>query len=159
MTTKTILLIDDELNVREIVELCLKDLAGWNVVTADCPLKGLESAVNNSPDAIVLDISIGGIDSFKLMNKLRSNPETLAIPIVLLSAKVRWLDSQFLRNYQITGVILKPFDPVTLPAQIAKLLNWDYTQNRNFELRIQKDQRQDAGEITSGKLIPFEQMP
>ncbi|WP_199345126.1 MULTISPECIES: response regulator [Nostoc] len=131
MTTKTILLIDDELNVREIVELCLKDLAGWNVLTADSPLQGLQSAVGDSPDAIVLDISISGIDTFKLMNKLRNNPDTQTIPIVLLSANVRWLDSQFLRNYQIAGVILKPFDPVNLPAQIAKLLNWDYTQNRN----------------------------
>ncbi|MBD2519408.1 response regulator [Nostoc sp. FACHB-973] len=131
MTTKTILLIDDELNVREIVELCLKDLAGWNVLTADSPLQGLQSAVGDSPDAIVLDISISGIDTFKLMNKLRNNPDTQAIPIVLLSANVRWLDSQFLRNYQISGVILKPFDPVNLPAQIAKLLSWDYTQNRN----------------------------
>ncbi|WP_179071910.1 response regulator [Nostoc sp. C057] len=56
--SKTILLIDDELNVREIVKLCLQDLAGWNVVTADSPLEGLQSAVRDSPDAIVLDISI-----------------------------------------------------------------------------------------------------
>ncbi len=139
MATKTILLIDDELNVREIVELCLQDLGGWNVITADSPLEGLHSAVRDLPDAIVLDISISGIDSFKLMNKLRNNPDTQAIPVVLLSAKVRWLDSQILRKHQIAGVILKPFDPVKLPAQIAKLLNWDakllnwdYIPNRDF---------------------------
>lgn len=130
---KTILLIDDEVNVREIVELCLKDLAGWNVLTVDSPLAGLPSVVGNSLDAIVLDISIGGIDSFKFIDKLRNHPKTQAIPIVLLSARVRWLDSQILRKYQIAGVILKPFDPVKLPAQIAKLLNWDYSiPNSNF---------------------------
>ncbi|MBE9000941.1 MULTISPECIES: response regulator [unclassified Nostoc] len=125
--SKTILLIDDELNVREIVKLCLQDLAGWNVVTADSPLEGLLSAVRDSPDAIVLDISIRDTASFELINKIRNNPETQAIPVVLLSAKVRWLNSQILRQYQVAGIILKPFDPVTLPAQIATLLGWDFT--------------------------------
>ncbi|MEH2305022.1 response regulator [Nostoc sp.] len=125
--SKTILLIDDELNVREIVKLCLQDLAGWNVVTADSPLEGLQSAVRDSPDAIVLDISIHDTASFELINKIRNNPETQAIPVVLLSAKVRWLNSQILRQYEVAGVILKPFDPVTLPAQIATLLGWDFT--------------------------------
>ncbi|WP_228039037.1 response regulator [Nostoc sp. LEGE 12450] len=121
------MLIDDELNVREIVKLCLQDLAGWNVVTADSPLEGLQSAVRDSPDAIVLDISIRDTASFELINKIRNDPETQAIPVVLLSAKVRWLNSQILRQYQVAGVILKPFDPVTLPAQIAILLGWDLT--------------------------------
>ncbi|QKQ74576.1 response regulator [Nostoc sp. TCL240-02] len=125
--SKTILLVDDELNVREIVKLCLQDLAGWNVVTADSPLEGLQSAIRDSPDAIVLDISIRDTASFELINKIRHNPETQAIPVVLLSAKVRWLNSQILRQYQVAGIILKPFDPVTLPAQIATLLGWDFT--------------------------------
>ncbi|MEH1783283.1 MAG: response regulator [Nostoc sp.] len=127
ITGKTILLIDDELNVREIVKFCLQDLAGWNVVTADSPLEGLQNAVRHSPDAIVLDISIRDMASFELMNKLRNNSETQAIPLVLLSAKARWLDSQILRQYQVAGVILKPFNPVTLPAQVAQLLGWDFT--------------------------------
>lgn len=124
---KTILIIDDELNVREIVKFCLQDLAGWNVVTADSPLEGLQNAVRHNPDAIVLDISIRDMASFELMNKLRNHPETQGIPVVLLSAKARWLDSQILRQYQVAGVILKPFNPVTLPAQVAQLLGWDFT--------------------------------
>ncbi|MFN6484982.1 MULTISPECIES: response regulator [unclassified Nostoc] len=124
---KTILLIDDELNVREIVQFCLQDLAGWNVLTADSPLEGLQNAVHHSPDAIVLDISIRDLANFDFMNKLRNHPETQAIPVVLLSAKARWLDSQILQQYQVAGVIPKPFNPVTLPAQVAQLLGWDFT--------------------------------
>ncbi|MUG96050.1 response regulator [Scytonema sp. UIC 10036] len=125
--TKTILLIDEEINVREVVELSLKDLAHWDVVTADSPLKGLQKAALIQPDAIVLDWSIGGMDSFMFLTILRNNLETQAIPVVLLSAKARWLDSQILRQYQIVGVILKPFDPVALPGQVAKLLGWNLT--------------------------------
>ncbi|KAF3884640.1 MULTISPECIES: response regulator [Nostocales] len=127
LPTKTILLIDDEVSVREVVELSLKDLALWNVVTADCPLKGLHRAAVIHPDAIVLDWSISGMDSCMFLTKLRNNLETQAIPVVLLSAKARWLDSQILRQYQIAGVILKPFDPVALPGQVAKLLGWSFT--------------------------------
>ncbi|BAY15004.1 response regulator receiver domain protein [Anabaenopsis circularis NIES-21] len=126
ITTKNILIIDDELNVREIVELCLKDLAGWNVVTADSPFTGLQRAVLDQPDAIVLDWSMRGMDNFKFIKQFKSHPQTQAIPLVLLSAKARWIDSQILREYQIVGVILKPFNPVTLPAQIAEILGWDF---------------------------------
>ncbi|MBH8554629.1 response regulator [Nostocaceae cyanobacterium CENA357] len=126
MTTKTILLIDDELNVREVVELCLKDLAGWNVITAESPLDGLFKAALAHPDAIVLDLSIRGMNSLRFMNQLRSNPETQAIPVVVLSAKARWIDSQILQQYQVAGIILKPFDPVTLPIQIRTMLGWDF---------------------------------
>ncbi|BAZ28625.1 two-component response regulator [Cylindrospermum sp. NIES-4074] len=125
ITTKTILLIDDEVSVREIVELCLQDLGGWNVVVADSPLNGLHRAAIEHPDAIILDLSLRGMNLLNFMDKLRNNPETQAIPVVLLSAKARWLDSQILRQYQIAGVILKPFDPVTLAIKIAILLGWD----------------------------------
>ncbi len=60
-----------------------------------------------------------------MLSLLRRNPETQAIPVVVLSAEARWIDSQILRQYQIAGIILKPFDPVTLPIQIMKMLDWD----------------------------------
>ncbi|MBR8833382.1 MAG: response regulator [Stigonema ocellatum SAG 48.90 = DSM 106950] len=121
MTPKTILLMDDEVNVREIVKLCIKDLASWDVLTADSSFKGLEIAELNRPDAILLDISMRG--SFMFLKQLRNNLETQSIPVVLLSAQARWLDSQFLQQYQVAGVILKPFNPVTLTVEIDRLLS------------------------------------
>lgn len=124
ISSKTLLLIDDEISVKEIVGLCLKDLGGWDVVIADSPLDGLQRAELVHPDAIILDLSIRTMNSFRLIEQLRNNPQTQAIPIVLLSAKARWIDPQVLRQYQIAGVILKPFDPVTLHFQIAAILGW-----------------------------------
>jgi CheY-like chemotaxis protein len=126
LITKTILLIDDEANVREVVELCLKDLAGWNVVMTS-PLAGLKIAESEYIDAIVLDLSIRDLDILKFLNKLRNNPKTQIIPVILLSAKARWLDTQILRQYKVTGVIPKPFDPVTLPIKVSKILGWNLT--------------------------------
>jgi CheY-like chemotaxis protein len=136
ITTKTILLIDDELNVREIVELCLKDLAGWNVVTADSPFTGLQRALFDQPDAIVIDWSMRSMDVFKFIKQLKSHPQTQAIPLVLLSAKARWIDSQILQEYQIVGVILKPFNPVALPTKIAEFLGWNFTLQMNKKSAI-----------------------
>jgi CheY-like chemotaxis protein len=124
ISSRTILIIDDEISVKEIVGLCLKDLGGWDVLIANSPLDGLQRAELFYPDAIILDLSIRTMNSFRLIEQLRNNPQTQAIPIVLLSAEARWIDPQVLRQYQIAGVILKPFDPVTLHFQIAAILGW-----------------------------------
>ncbi|BAY30730.1 two-component response regulator [Nostoc carneum NIES-2107] len=123
VNNRKILLIDHELIVREVLELCFQDLASWDVLTADSPFSGLEQAETERPDAIVLDIGMRG--SFMFLQQLRSNRKTQAIPVVLLSANAKWLDPKFLQQYKISGIILKPFNPVTLPVEIAKLLNWD----------------------------------
>ncbi|MBD2194210.1 MULTISPECIES: response regulator [Calothrix] len=124
MSNKTILLIDDELNVRELVELCLTDLGGWNVVIPNSLVEGFQQALFNHPDAIVMDLSMHCMDYFKFMNQLRNNPETQAIPVVLLSAAARWLEPDFLQQYAISGVILKPFNPLTLSDRISQILGW-----------------------------------
>ncbi|MBU7586791.1 MAG: response regulator [Nostoc sp. TH1S01] len=132
ITAKTILLIDNEFSVREVVGLCLQDLAGWNVVVADSPLTGLQKVALAFPDAIVLDLSMCDLNNFEFMQILRNNPETQSIPVILLSAKARWLDSYILREYQIAGVIRKPFDPVKLPVQIAMLLGWNLKSESDY---------------------------
>jgi CheY-like chemotaxis protein len=126
MSTKTILLIVNELYVRELVELCLTDLAGWYVVVADSILEGIQKAEIEHPDAIVLDLSIHSINCFHYLNEFRNKPENQAIPIVLMSASVRWLEPEFLKQNNIAGVISKPFNPLEIPVQFAQILDWDY---------------------------------
>jgi len=127
MPTKRILVIDDERAICEVVKLCLSDLGGWDVLTVHSPLEGLRRAALDRPDAIVLDISMPEMDGFTFLERLRKNPDTQALPVVLLSAKARWLDPQLLRQYQIAGALAKPFDPIQLSAQIAAFLGWDFS--------------------------------
>jgi len=122
IATKKILLIDNELNVSELVEHCLIDLGGWNLVTANCPLQALERAEIDHPDAIVLDLSMRG--SFMFLQQIKHNIKTKTIPIVVLSANARWLHPEMLQQYKIVVMILKPLNPVILPSQITKILNW-----------------------------------
>ncbi|MBD2358238.1 response regulator [Tolypothrix sp. FACHB-123] len=123
LATKTILLLDDETNIRELLELCLTDLGGWHVLTAESPFTGLKIAEINSPDAILLDLSMRG--SFMLLKQLRKNVKTQEIPVILLSTTARWLDPQFMQEYKVAGIILKPFNPVSLTVEISAILKWN----------------------------------
>lgn len=126
MTTKRILLIDDETNVREVVQACLNDLAGWDVLPVASGQEGLEQALTVQPDAIVLDVSMPGMDGFAFLAQLRANPLTQSIPVVLLTAKAQWINPQQLRQLGVAEALAKPFNPVTLPQQIALALGWKW---------------------------------
>lgn len=124
MTTKLVLLVDNEANVREIVQACLQDLGGWDVQSVASAQEGLDRAVTAQPDAIILDISIPGIDGFTFLQQLRANPVTQFIPVVLLTAKARWFTPQQLQPFGVAGAIAKPFNPVSLTNEIAEALGW-----------------------------------
>ncbi|MEB3337700.1 MAG: response regulator [Leptolyngbyaceae bacterium] len=130
MGTKTVLLIDHEETVREVIQSCLEDLAGWDVLTVSSLPEGLQQAIDKQPDAIILDFftaDMGVVDITKalFLEQLRGNPKTATIPVILLTAQVRWLSSQMLQHYQVLGAIAKPFDPEHLLRKIAQLLQWD----------------------------------
>ena len=124
MTTKLVLLVDNEANVREVVQACLQDLGGWEVQSVASAQEGLDRAVAVQPDAIVLDISMPGIDGFAFLQQLRANPVTQLIPVVLLTAKARWFSPQQLQPFGVAGAIAKPFNPVSLTNEIAKAIGW-----------------------------------
>lgn len=127
MTAKTILLIHHEPNMLEVVQACLSDLGGWNVITAASPTDGLQQAILKQPDGIVMDLPLAGLHQFTLLEQLRLQPATQMIPIVLLATRAKWLDRQQLQHYQVAGVITNPYDPVFLPGQISTLLGWEAT--------------------------------
>jgi CheY-like chemotaxis protein len=124
MTTKLVLLVDNEANVREVVKACLQDLGGWDVHSVASAKEGLDRAVAVQPDAIVLDISMPGGDGFSFLQQLRANPVTQLIPVVLLTAKARWFTPNQLQPFGVAGAIAKPFNPISLTNQIANALGW-----------------------------------
>jgi CheY-like chemotaxis protein len=125
ITTKTILLINSEPNAREVMQACLSDVGNWNVLTAGSLLEGLRQALLHPPDAIILELPNTGMDEFRVLEKLRAQPITQKIPVVLLRARAKWLDSQLLQRYQVAGVITNSLDPAILSERVAQLLDWD----------------------------------
>lgn len=124
MTTKRILIVDDEVHVREVVQTCLETLGGWNVLSAASGREGLVRAKAEQPDAILLDVMMPGMDGFAFLRQLRANPATQDIPVVLLTAMAYRFNQQQLTELGVRGAITKPFNPVSLTDQIAQALGW-----------------------------------
>jgi CheY-like chemotaxis protein len=122
--TKCILVVDDEDALRELATMCLEDLGGWQVVAAASGAAGLQQAATQPVDAILLDVSMPDMDGFECYEKLKANPVTQAIPIILLTAKVLPSDRTRFAQMAIAGVVTKPFDPTQICQQIAHFLNW-----------------------------------
>ncbi len=120
-----ILIIDDEDDIREVAALSLETLAGWDVVVANSGAQGLVRAAEYSPDAILLDVMMPGMDGPSTFRELRKNPITARIPVLLLTAKVQANDQRRFADLGVEAILFKPFDPLTLSSQIATVLGWN----------------------------------
>ncbi len=123
--SKKILVVDDEEVIREIVQNCLEDLAGWNVITATSGQEALNKVITEEPDAIILDVMMPGINGLKFLRLLKENFVNYSIPVILLTAKLEFTNPRQLSNLDLAGVISKPFDPYELVEKIAEMLNWE----------------------------------
>jgi len=122
MTTKRILIIDDEADIREATQMCLEITGEWEVVLASSGPEGLLKADKEKPDAILLDIMMPGMDGLTTMQRLRENSDTAAIPIILLTAKAQSSEQRQLSQLDIAAIITKPYDPYSLSDQLVQAL-------------------------------------
>lgn len=125
MCPKRVLIIDDEEVVREIVQGCFEDVARWEVITAVSGQEGLQKTLADRPDAIVLDVMMPEMNGITFLQRLKANPATQSIPVVLLTAKVDLVDPDRWAALGAVGAIAKPFDPIELVNQVATFLDWE----------------------------------
>lgn len=125
MSTRRILIIDDEDDIREVAQVSLEMVGGWDVTTASSGRAGLEKAEAEQPDAILLDVMMPDMDGPTTFQRLQANPATRPIPVILLTAKVQSSDRQRFAEIGVVAVLAKPFDPMKLPGQIASALGWN----------------------------------
>jgi len=124
MNTRRILLVDDDDTIREVAQLTLEAVGGYQVVTATGGAEGVAKATAEQPDAILLDMMMPGMDGPTTAAHLQASESTRAIPVVLLTAKTAVIDRSDWDRLGVVGVIGKPFDPMQLPDQVASALGW-----------------------------------
>ncbi len=124
MTAKRILVIDDEDDIREVAQLCLETVGGWEVTTACSGSEGLAKAEKEAPDAILLDVMMPDMDGPTTFQKLQANLATQNIPVILLTAKVQASEQRKFAELGVKAVLAKPFDPLMLANQVADALGW-----------------------------------
>ncbi len=117
-------MIDDEDDIREVAQLALEAVAGWEVFGASSGAEGLRLAAERMPDAILLDVMMPDMDGPTTFRRLRDDPATASIPVILLTAKVQAADRRRFDGLGVEGVLSKPFDPMDLPRQISETLGW-----------------------------------
>ena len=124
MTTKSILIIDDDLSILQVAKLSLKRGAGWTVVTANSGEAGIALAESEQPDAILLDMMMPGMDGLTTLEKLVASPQANHIPVIFLTAKTQASDRQQLYAAGAKGLIAKPFEPDDLAPKVEAFLGW-----------------------------------
>ncbi len=122
---KRILLVDDEDDVREVARLSLEMMGGWEVLPASSGEEAVRLAETGRPDAVLLDVTMPEMDGPATFRALQANAATRAIPVLLLTAKTRAADLEHFAGLGVTGVISKPFDPLTLARDVSDALGWD----------------------------------
>jgi CheY-like chemotaxis protein len=125
MPTKRILIIDDDPYIRELVYICLCEIGKFEAISAGSGREGLEKAFHESPDAIVLDLSMPQMDGMEVLRQLQACQATQTIPVVILSALVSQRKVEWMSKLGVVDTISKPFDCLTLPTQIATACNWN----------------------------------
>ena len=123
---RRILIIDDEEDIREVAALSLEATAGWEVLTASSGAEGIRVAADSSPapDAILMDVMMPEMDGPTTFRQMQQNPALVRIPVLLLTAKVQGVDQRRFAGLGFAGVLFKPFDPLTLAAQVSQKLGW-----------------------------------
>lgn len=127
--SKSILIIDDEEDVKEIAQMGLVMAADWNVMTASSGKEGLELAKIQQPEVILLDLMMPDWDGKQTLKQLKSNPSTAAIPVILMTAKTESAIAELvediaseLNELDLAGIIIKPFRPLKLAESITNIL-------------------------------------
>jgi len=114
--------IEDEESLLKL-ESILLTTKGYLVQGATTGLAALEAVAAEPPDLILLDIMLPELDGFEVCSRIRNNPETAAIPIILLTAKKTPEDIAKGRAVGADEYITKPFKSVLVMETIERLLN------------------------------------
>jgi CheY-like chemotaxis protein len=124
MSSKRVLIVDDEETIQTVVQFGIRMAAGWDVLAASSGPKGIQTAETEQPDVILLDVMMPEMDGIATFKALQSNPETQQIPVIFLTAKAQTAEKRQFNDLGVSGVITKPFNSLDLPDQITKILHW-----------------------------------
>ena len=118
---KKILVIDDEPNILLMVSQRLK-ANHYEVVTAFSGEQGLKRAVQDKPDMVLLDLVMADMDGGEVLDRLKKDPVTCHIPVVMFTADVKQVKTVAFLERGAVDCIYKPFTPEELLAKVRKVL-------------------------------------
>jgi DNA-binding response OmpR family regulator len=118
--TKTVLVVEDSEVIRDVITLLL-EAEGYAVLSTDRGVDALALARNEQPDAVTLDLALAQSDGREILRRLKTDPATASIPIVVVSAFADALTAP--ERWFADDVIAKPFDVEELLGRLDALLS------------------------------------
>ncbi len=123
MPVRTILVVDDDPDIRRILSLSLERIGGYRVWLADGAAPAIELATKAVPDLVLLDVSMPGADGPATLAALRENAACARVPVIFLTAISGEDEIAHLRTLGAVDVISKPFDIVGLPTRLRDIFS------------------------------------
>lgn len=121
---RRVMCVEDDPDIRMILEFSLATVGGYEVRCCVEGRSALAQAAEFRPDLVLLDVMMPGLSGPETLVALRALPSMQGVPVVFMTAKALPDELEQLLDHGATGLIVKPFDPMTLPRDI--LLYWEH---------------------------------
>ena len=118
---KRILHVEDDRSIQAVAKLALETLGGFEVLSCLSGQEALDQVQGFNPDFILLDVMMPGMDGPATLSKLRELVDIEQVPVAFMTAKVQPQEIEQYRQLGAREVIVKPFDPMTLAAQVRSI--------------------------------------
>ena len=117
----TVLVVEDSITQRELISDLLKG-TGLNVIVAVDGQDAIDQLINISPDVVVLDIVMPRMNGYEVCRRIKSDPKTQNVPVVMCSSKGEEFDRYWCMKQGADAYIAKPFQPTELIGTVKQLL-------------------------------------
>ena len=118
---RTVLVVDDDSLNRKLLETLLR-ADGYEVSSVDSGSAAIDAVISCSPDLVLLDAMMPGMDGFEVARRLKANPATNAIPLVMITALDDAASGTRLNAAGVEAVLNKPVDRWELKAALKRIL-------------------------------------
>jgi CheY-like chemotaxis protein len=110
-----ILYVEDEDDIRLIVQIALEDLGGFVLKSCASGYEAIAEVEAFRPDLILLDVMMPGLDGTETLRKLRQLPSMTNVPVIFMTARIQEKEIVQYKELGIKDIISKPFEPLALP--------------------------------------------
>jgi CheY-like chemotaxis protein len=124
-TAPRALVVDDDDGIRQVVDIALNLVGGFEVTAAASGEEAIRLLDEHDFDVVVLDVMMPGLDGPSTLRRIRQTFRGADVPVVFLTAKAQPHERRELEALGVDGVIIKPFDPMTLADDVRQLAQLD----------------------------------
>ncbi len=116
-----LLVCEDSPVIQKLIDMCLKPMGIEIEFHAD-GAEGLQSALANPPDAMVLDIGLPSMNGWEVLTELRKQPQTRSVPVMVLTAHGRHMVARQADAHDADAALSKPFNPTEFRMAVTRLI-------------------------------------